>query len=215
MPKVVGPGSIRQDQIAPSPSLEGATEFEYVTILNPLTDDFQVMVAQDIPVNMPFQLRSPTSLVQSERDVTSQYGLQLKNPDHTAHKYIYNQTIIPAGKTMNFKGNEAQVVVKQLVNEILQREGQRRLMADPTLRKQVEDRIIVSRGTVQDILDKGFSTPSQQIDEAMSKLNEVSTDEPFPGLNQTIEANAPGIGTIGDSNSTQVERTPGRPAKVK
>lgn len=210
MPQVVGPGSIPQETTAPTPTLDGAGEYEYITILNPLTDDFQVMVAQDIPVNMPFTIRDPTSMVKDERDVTMNYGLQLKNPEHTAKKYIYNQAIIPAGKTMNFKGNEAQVVVRQLVNEILQRSGKNRLMADPHLRQQIENDIIIARGSVQDILDSRLVTPREQIETALNQSNEVK-DEPFPGLNQTVEDNVATGGESGSSDPAQSKRSPGRP----
>lgn len=175
---LVGPGAHKQQETSPEPLLSKASEFEYVTILNPLTDDFQVRVAQDVPVNMPFEVRDKTAMVQSERDITAQYGLGLKNPDHQAKKYIYNEAIIPAGRTMNFKGNEAQVVVTQLVNEILQREGRKRFLADPNVRLEVENRIVIARGSVQDILDRTLQTPSQQIATAIDNSNTVATEAP-------------------------------------
>jgi len=145
---VVGPGATQDLQAAPSPTLDGASEYEYVTILNPLTDDFAVRVAQDVPVNMPFAIGKDYSgktqpITQNEQDARQVYGLGLKNPDFIGRKHIVNDTVIRAGETINLKGNEAQVAVRQLVNEILQREGKKRLMADPTLRKEVEDRIIL------------------------------------------------------------------------
>lgn len=225
MANVVGPGSVVQEDIAPKPTLDNATEYEYVTILNPLPDDFQVNVAQDVPVNMPFQIRQDTSgktqsLTHDERDAQQVYGLSLKNPDHQAKKYIYNRAIIPAGQTMNFKGNEAQVVVRQLVNEIMQRSGQRRLMADPTLRKQIEDQIIQRRGSVQEILDEKLVTPTQRIDEAVTKSNEVQDAQAFPGLSQTdtgpgTEDPSPGTGITYDPGSNPDRKKPvGRPKKA-
>lgn len=213
MPNIVGPGSLQQDTIAPKPMLEGASELEYITILNPLTDDFQVQVAQDVPVNVPFQLSAPTSMVGDERDIVSQYGLQLKNPEHKARRPIYNTTIIPAGKTMNFKGSDAQVVVRQLVNEYLQREGKDRMLSDPTTRFEVERRIIIRRGSVQDILDERLTTPLQQVNEALNKSNEV-TNEPFPGLGQSTEGIEPGSGIVGNASSTSEKRAPGRPKQT-
>lgn len=210
---IIGPGSVQQDTIAPKPSLEGSSEYEYVTILNPLKDDFQVLVAQDIPVNVPFQIRNGTGLVQSERDVSTQYGIPLKNPDHTAKKYIYNQAVIPAGMTMNFKGNEAQVVVKQLVDAILQIEKKSRLLSDPVLRKEVEDRIIMKRGSVQDILDSNFVTPRQQLDEAIKQSNEANNEKDFPGLSQAV--GGPETGATDTPNLNLDSKNPvGRPAKA-
>jgi len=186
---VVGPGAARQVEQNVRPLLEGASEYEYVTIKNPLEDDFAIRVAQDIPMNLPFNIGKDTSgkvnqLTNSEQDAKQIYGLSLKNPDFVSKKHVINDTIIPAGKTINLKGNEAQVAVKQLVDEILQRQGKKRLLADPTLRKEVEEAVIVSRGSIQDILENSIQTPRQQIDEALSKSNEAVND-PFPGLNQT------------------------------
>lgn len=187
---LVGPGAIKQNEVAPDPSLKGASEQEYVEILNPLTDDFMVQVAQDVPVNMPFQVRHDESgrvqyLSKNESDVRTNYGLNLKNPDHTGRKQIYNNTVIPAGKSKIFRGNEAQVVVKQIVNEILQRRGKngRRLISDPVQRREIEDEIIVRRGFVQELMDSNFQSERAQTTQAINKANEV-TDE-FPGLNES------------------------------
>lgn len=188
MANIIGPGSIKQETVAPKSSLDGAGDYEYVTIHNPLSDDFQVQVAQDVPVSMPFEIRNKTATVQSESDVARTLGFPLKNPDHRAKKYIYNTAIIPAGGTMNFKGGEAQVVVRQLTNEILQQEGKRRLMSDPTLRKEVEDRIVKKRGSVQDLLDERMVTPLQQVNQAINQSNEVQNEEAFAGLNRGQEA---------------------------
>lgn len=197
---IVGPGTDLNQNADTKPLLEGATEYEVITILNPLTDDFQVRVAQDVPVNTPMEIRGKTGLVQTERDITQAYGLDLKNPEHKALKYVYNDTIIPAGQMMKFRGDQAQVVVKQLVNEIMQREKNSLKMADPWARNEVEQRIIKSRGSIQDLMDNQFQTPQQQINDAITKSNEVS-DEPFPGLD------------IGEP-VTKPKRSPGRPAKA-
>lgn len=216
---LVGPGAqqIINDDI--KPLLSGASEYEYVTILNPLTDDFQVRVAQEVPVNMPFEIRKDTSgrtsaATTDERDVTLNYGLKLKNPDYQAKKYIYNDTIIPAGQTVNFKGSDAQVVVKQLVDEILQREGNRRLRADPNLRRQTEERIIKRRGSMQDILDAQLQTPQQQINEALNRSNEVRSEPAFTEqeLGRIKEATA-ADNSIEAEQADSTKRTPGRPKK--
>lgn len=183
----VGPGALIDDSIAPKPMLDDASDFEYVTILNPLPDDFYVQVAQDVPVNVPMTLRAPTAMTQTARDVAQQYGLgNLVGPDHKARKPIFNRAMIPAGQTMNFKGNEAQVVVKQVVNELLQREGKKRMMYDPTVRHEAEERVIVRRGTMQEIMDKQLITPQQQMNDAITKSNEAPHEEvAFPGLEDT------------------------------
>lgn len=181
----VGPGSAQPILDDVKPLLEGASEYEFVTILNPLTDDFAIRVGQDVPVNMPADIRAKTGLIQNESDVTRTYGLNLKNPDFQGRKHIVIDTVIKAGQTINLKGNEAQVAVRQLVNEILQREGQKRLMADPTLRREVEERIVISRGSVQDLMDSNLTSTRTQIDEAITKSNEAQNDTAFPGLSES------------------------------
>ena len=209
---VVGPGSSQIKTDNPRPLLEDATEYDYVTIFNPLTDDFQCRVAQEVPVNMPFEIRDKTAMVQSERDVTLQYGLSLKNPEHKAMKYIYNETIIPAGGSLRFKGSDAKVVIKQLVDEILQRTGKTRLMHDPHVRNEVERDIIQDSGSIQDIMDGNLTTPQQQINEAIRQKNEVNSVQPdataFPGLDGAADSEAEDAGNSAEPvNTTEAEPT--------
>jgi hypothetical protein len=214
---LVGPGAINENQIAPDPTLAGASEYEYVTILNPLSDDFAIKVAQDVPVNRPFEIRGKTGAIQEENDVRREYGLNLKNPEHpSTERVIMNSSIIPAGKTINLKGNEAQVAVRQLVNEILQREGKRLLMSDPNLRKEVEDRIIIQRGSMQDLLGSPITTPQAQINEAVNKSNEVTDEQEFPGLDSIAgESDSSPVRDTRDSAGAQAKRSPSSSTKTK
>ncbi len=185
MAQVVGPGAIQAAPTDIKPQLDGASEYEYVTIMNPLPVDFAVRIAQDVPVNMPVQIRNGTGLVQNDRDVTSAYGLSLKNPDFQSRKHIYNDTIIPAGQTINLKGSEAQVAVRQLTNEIMQRDGNSKLLSDPQLRAKVEATIIKSRGNIQDLMDNNIQTPRNQIDDAIARSNTPEQEQAFPSLQQS------------------------------
>lgn len=212
---VVGPGAQQQAVEDVKPLLEGVTEYEYVTILNPLSDDFAVRVAQDIPVNMPATIRNGTGLIQTGQDVVRNYGLDIKNPEFRGRKSIITDTVIKAGQTINLKGNEAQVAVKQLVNEVLQREGNKRLLADPNLRREVEERIVVGRGMVQDLMDRNLQTPSAQIDDAIKRSNEVQDEQPFPQLaNRPTDEDTAGGDNSGAESRPQERRSPGRPKKA-
>ena len=210
---VVGPGAQPQQVESPLPLLDRASEMEYVVLLNPLTDDFAVRVAQDLPVNMPVDIRAGTSLVQSESDVVRNYGLSLKGKDFQAKKHIVMDTVIKAGQTKVFKGNEAQTAIRQLVNEILQREGNKRLMADPNLRNEVEARIIQGRGPIQELMDGTIRTPRNQIDEAISRTNEEQNE---PALTGSVQENRGAeTETIHPANDSQSQRRPvGRPKKA-
>lgn len=218
MGKVVGPGAVQAQDTDIRPTLEGVSEFEYVSVLNPLPDDFAVRVAQDIPVNMPVTIGKDTSgkttrATNTDQDVRQIYGLDLKNPEFQGRKHITNDTVIPAGETRNFKGNEAQVAVRQLVNEIAQREGNKRLLADPSIRKSIEDKIIKGRGSIQDLMDSRLQSTRTQLDDAINHSNEDKDEAAFPELDQANPG--PGTGSTytpnGDGN--QPKRV-GRPKKT-
>jgi len=221
---LVGPGAVEEDVVAVGARLDGASEYEYVTIHNPLSDDFAIKVAQDIPVNMPFNIGKDVSgktaqTTLSERDAAQTYGLSLKNPDFQGRKHISNNTVIKAGATINLKGNEAQVAVKQLVDAILQREGKSRLIADPKLRREIEDTIIVRRGSIQELMDGGLRSQRAQIDEALLRSNEQQNGEESTitaGADQTPGADDSGAGeaeSAQESDGASPKRV-GRPRKA-
>lgn len=218
---VVGPGAQRDIPTDVRPLLEGASEFEFITVLNPLTDDFAVRVGQDVAANMPFNIGQDISgktaqTTLTERDAAQTYGLSLKNPDFVGKKHITIDTVILSGQTKRFKGNEAQVAVRQLVNEIMQREGNIKPMSDPEARREVEDRIIVSRGSIQDLMDAQMQTPRSQADEAIRKSNEVQDAQPFSGLNRESGTEVGTTSEVGGTDIVQQERRgPGRPKQVK
>lgn len=213
---LVGPGATQQLDEAPKPTLEGANEHQYVEILNPLPDDFAVQVAQDIPVNAPFVVKDQDENPLGEADVMRTYGVGLRNKDFKGRKHISNVTVIMAGQTINLKGNEAQVAVRQLVNEILQREGKRRLMSDPHLRREVESRIIKNRGSVQELMDRNLQSQTSQIDEAIKRSNEARNEEvAFPQLEQPTGATPEGSTTVGANSTDAPKRGPGRPKAAR
>src|ERR1700741_856860 len=216
---VVGPGAAPQKLDDPKPLLDRASEMEYVILLNPLTDDFAVRVAQDLPVNMPFNIGKDTSgkvsqLTNTEQDARQIYGLDLKNSDFQGRRHIVMDTIIPAGKTKVFKGNEAQTAIRQPTNEILQRRGSKRLMADPNLRNEVEASIIQGRGPIQELMDGTLLTPRNQIDDAIKRTNEVQNGgTASSGLGQADSSQGTTIVNTPDNNQSQ-RRSVGRPKKT-
>jgi hypothetical protein len=212
---IVGPGSIIEDQIAPSATLDGASEYEYVTILNPLTDDFAIQVAQSRPVDLPMSIRNRDGgLTHSERDVTQVYGIGLRNPDFASRKHILNKTIIRSGKTINLRGDDAQVAVRQLTNEIIQREGNTLHQADPNVRKEVEGRIIIARGSVEDLMDNRLQSTTSVINQAINKSNEVNDEGTFANLNTgTVAAEEGTTNTASVPSGSNDFNTP-RPSKT-
>lgn len=219
-----GPGAQEDVQIAPKPLLEGASEYEYVTILNPLSVDFYGKVAITRPANVPFEVGKDASggqVTLNESDVLRNYGLNLKNKDHMARINVINRVHIPAGKTLNLLGNEAQVVCRQLVNEIMQREGKRLMLADPHQRSLVEQRIVLSRRSVNDILGEGPMAVQEQLSGAVDKLNtENKPDDTteFPDLtsaaNRAATALTDGAGDSQPPSRVFVGRPKGSKNKV-
>lgn len=220
MANIVGPGGIQEETTQPLPSLFGASEYEYVTVQNPLSDDFAARVAQERPVDLPFNIRQDGSgktqaITQTEQDARQIYGLSLKNKEHPSKKSIINTTVIKAGKTLNLRGNDAQVVVKQLVDEMMQREGETLFMANPVYRKKYEDRIIIARGSMQDIMDNNMRTPQQQINDALVASNK-DTYEEFPDLNRPTVSELEETGAnTGTDTSAPAKRGRGRPTQTQ
>jgi len=159
---------------------------------------FPVTIRTNIPFNISTDPRTAATS-KTEADVRNTYGLALKNPDYTSKKHILNQTVIRAGETVNLRGDDAQVAVRQLVNEIMQQRGLKTFLSDPTRRKQIEDEVIVGRGSIEDLMDNRLQNQQTVINEAINKSNEVKNEEAaFPGLNTSEES---GAETAGNSDS--------------
>lgn len=184
--QAVGPGTLSHSIENPGAMLDGATEYEYVDILNPLTVPFAARFAVTRPVNVPMRVAQTKGLSTSivdEQAMRIQYGLDLRNPDVQGRAHITNDTVIQPGQVKRFLGNEAQVVVRQLVVEIMSRRGQKLLMADPAARELVEKEIIISQGNVQDVLGRSVSSVQEQLQAA------IKDDRYEPGY-ETAQAEA-------------------------
>lgn len=178
---VAGPGSIPDEGVAPKSLLDGASQYEFVDLLNPLSVEFIGMFGVERPSSAPVTVSAVQGrgVTKSEQDVRTNYGLDLRNPDHQGRANIVNRISIPSGRTVRLLGNEAQVVIKQLVNEIMSREDRKILLADPTARREVEERIVVFRGSVADYLGQAPKSVNDQLQEV--KKEDVH-EEQFPNL---------------------------------
>ena len=181
----IGPGSKPEQGENPPPMLEGASEYEYVEIYNPLSVNFVGQFGVTRPNNQaPVRISSSPDapgISRSEEDVRRNYGLDLRNPDHRGITNIINKVEIPSGQTRTVLGNEAQVIVNQLVTAILQKQGKQLLLADPSARHEIEAMVIRSRGFVQDRL--GAQRPvtiQEQLHNEVKKIDEVQNEQAFP-----------------------------------
>lgn len=198
----VGPGSVVESDVSPQPTLDGVSEFEYVDILNPLPFEFRGKVAVTRPVNAPLTIvasKDAPGVTKTEQDIKTLYGLDLRNPDHQGRASIINIVPIKSGTTVRLPGNEAQVIVRQLVTEILAQRGRKLSLADPTARKEVEDEVIQGRGSIAEFMGTRPLSVSEQLHNALEESNNE-----FPEADQASER------PIDEPGS----RKPGRPAKT-
>lgn len=196
---ILGPGSDLDEIVAPPSKLDGITEFDYVEVFNPLSGDYPAKVAVSKSTKVPFKVDAPTTGVQNESDIANKYGLSMRNADHPSLQHVAQKVVLKSGKITRLPGNEARVVVSQLVNEILQREGKRNALADPVQRRSVEDRVIQKVGSIQDFMDQAPQTVREQLNTALERA-----DEQDQGVAAEVD-------TVGQSD----RRGPGRPKKTE
>lgn len=184
--RVVGPGAIPDMPTDVRPSLEGAEADEYVEILNPLSDDFMFAVGVTRTVNAPVRIvQTPglESAIKTEADLARAGLSGFRNADLGGGRtHIQNRSVIQAGGTIKLPGNEAQVVIKQLVNEIMQREGNKLMLADPHARWEIEQRIIISRRSMADLMGgSGPVSVTDQLKEALAR-DSATNELAFPDI---------------------------------
>lgn len=207
----VGPGALEDSSIQPDPTLQGVTEFQFVEILNPLTVPFRAIFGVTRPVRAESTVssRPGVGLTHNSNDVRQNYGLDLNNPNFQGKANIQNRVTIPAGKTIRVLGNEAQVIVKQLVNEIMQREKNQLMLADAFQRNLVEKRIIINVGNVHDFMEQG---PVSVTDQLQNAIKEPQIEEEFAGAR--TEENPGRVSGNQIETTEQPRRAPGRPPKA-
>lgn len=212
--KPAGPGSQEATGDAPEPLLQGASEYEYVEILNPLSVIFIGQFGVTKPANSPARIgvsQEAPGVSRTEEDVRRNYGLDLRNPDHRGSVNIVNKVEIPSGKTIRLLGNEAQVIVRQLVTEIMQRRGQRLLLSDPFARNKIEKDVIIARGNLKDVLGTQPISVQEQLQEAVKSIGD--DDEAFPSQStSTGTTESSGRGSFNTPAEKAEESSSGQPA---
>jgi hypothetical protein len=222
--RAAGPGALEETTLDVKPLLNDATEYEYVEILNPLPVDFVAKFATTRQVRGEVRIvnnpNTPTT-TETEADIRRNYGLDLRNKDHTGKVNIVSRVTIPAGQTIRVLGNEAQVIVNQLVTEIMQRQKKSLMLADPTQRNIIEQEVIKRRDSVESILGAQPRTIQEQLQSAVDL-----PEEEFPAItnqakasNETTDSRGSAEGTDSAGNDSeraaiQPKRPVGRPPKT-
>lgn len=205
----VGPGTVNSNTIAPPPLLGGADENYYAEILNPLSQDFIGKVASSRPVKAPIRIvtndNTPT-LTQSEEDIKRNYGLDLRNKDSRSQQHFVQTVTILSGHTLRLQGNEAQVIIRQLTDIIMDSRDQQVAKGDPTARRQVEEEIVLKVGTMDEFLAPSQSEVRDLLNKDSHESNE-SEEKPFPS--QTEPTRKPGRPPKGSRNPLVPNPPPG------
>lgn len=177
----VGPGTLTAKPDAQPSLLDGVTEYEWVDLFNPLSVSFIAQVASSRPINSPVQVRQTPGLesgIRTESDLATQYGLTgFKNKEHPSHIHIPHTIEIASGRVRRLPGNEAQVVLRQIVGYLLQVEGKGLKLADPYERGLAEKRIIRGRGNISDLMTESPVSISDQLNNAVTASN-IKREEP-------------------------------------
>lgn len=188
IPSAVGPGAAPEPQITSwTPALEGATRDEIITILNPLTVDFEGRVGVTQNAMMPVRINNPQGFPTNSESALAAKGISgFRNPDLKGGRvHIANKVTIPAGQTVRQPGDVAQVLVKQLVTAILSIRGEKMKIADAEARRKVEDEIIIHRQAMSDLFGSagGPVSVEEQLRQAVERANQENTaEEVFPQL---------------------------------
>lgn len=223
--RAAGPGAVEESQVDVKPLLDGASEYEYVEILNPLSVPFIAKFAVTRPVRGEVRIvaSSKTSqITETEADIRRNYGLDLRNKDHTGKANIVNKVTIQPHTTIRVLGNEAQVIVNQLVTEILQREGKKLHLADPTQRNIIEREIVRRRADVESLMGRTPLSVQEQLEAA---VHQPEQEVEFPDVTVGRVAHE-GFTTEPSTNDAQPslpsggatytpKRGPGRPPKAE
>lgn len=198
---MIGPGALAEQGESPLPLLYGATMYEWVEILNPLSRPFGGTFGMSRPMSAAPVNITPVrgqGITQNESDLRNNYGLDLRNPDHQARADIVNRVVIPSGKTVILLGNEAQVIIRQLVNAVMQLEGNALRMADPFARREVEERVVINRGSAAERLGQNPTTVQEQLQTVKEDKHEQEFPEITGGKVSELDgADRPSIGDFG------------------
>jgi len=175
----LGSGAITENQSNPDPLLDRVSEFQYVTVTNILPLTLIGKVAQSRQVSVPFNVVGGAEKGVDENTLKAA-GLDLKNPDHRAFVHTSVSVPIEAGQTVNLRGDEAKVIVRQLVNEAMAYDGNTIRRGNPASRRLYEERIVQGVYNIDDLLGEQRKSQDELVSEALDKENEKA----FPTLTE-------------------------------
>lgn len=140
-------------------TLDGLGESVVVEVFNPLSMPFRAQFARSLPVS--------AQLSDEERRLAALSGVPaIKDGGGVGHVKSY--IVVEPGKTMKLPANVAQNVVRQMVTYIIQQRGNKGLVSDPHLRREVEEEIIVN---YHSIVEAQTLDSEEQFQKQLAELN--------------------------------------------
>lgn len=204
--------------------LDDIGEMDEVTVFNPLTITFQGKFSRTIPADSP--------LNKENRRVSELSGIDLRKGEGAGGvAHVASYVKIPAGQSLKMHGYAAKVVARQLVTDIIQRQGRKGQIADPKVRREVEEMVILgTKNTDSGILEN----PRDSFEREMKKLNDPLTnakdeshervEQSFPDVTEkpaevhTKETRIPGESGAGHNSGgepTPIVKKPAGRSKAK
>lgn len=181
-------GASLEENIADiKPVLDGFGPDKIVEVLNPLSQDFRVKFSRSV---------SSTPMPTDHERRMAELGVPVQHTG-SPQAHVGQFVVLPSGKTMKLPGDIAQVAVRQLVNEILQRRGKRSSLADAKSRQDVETEVIYNHTTLIQTVNE---TPEESLNRTLNELNdpapavEENNEPAFPDVSPDTPDPAPGTG---------------------
>lgn len=146
----VGPGARAQQGPDVPSMLDNVTDYDFVEVFNPLSVTFIAQVASTIPKPAKARIVNTSGNPDFDERDLSRAGLgNMRTQSPTGSVvHVPHQVPLPAGSTTPLRGSEAKVVVRQLVTEILGREGKTNLLANSFQRSIAEKKVVRRIGQI-------------------------------------------------------------------
>jgi hypothetical protein len=192
--------------------LDSVSEHDVVTVFNPLSDAFIGKVARSV---VSSAARQSVQTGNGEADAFVQ-GLNrgISNGGHLSMAHVQQQVVLKPGQSVRMPGDIARVIVRQLVKEMMQREGAKRQMADPATFMEYEQRVVLNHENMLSnlSLESVEERLQRQLDD-LNKIPEVAKDveneQAFPTEQPSSDTGA--VARDGEKPVTAARKSPGRP----
>lgn len=145
------------NQDEPTSIAQNFRQHHVVQVHNPLSDDFRWTVARSVVLADPANVDPHVK------------ALNLRNDAHPTIKHVVQPITLLSGETKKLPGDVAKVIVKHLVDEIMNREGHKTNVGDKHLRQEVEERVVINFRDLRSQLST--QSVEEQLEQQIRDLN--------------------------------------------